>query len=90
MVYSVLGAVESRTAAAPVVLPLGNDGSRLRSSRRHGSNLRGLLRFHGTCHVRMDKIPKMNNTKSKRSSQRLLAFSNFKYNRLLGDSIFDQ
>ena len=45
MVYSVLGTVEPRAAAAPVALSLGNGGCHLCSSRRHGSSLRGLLRF---------------------------------------------
>ena len=47
VVYYVLGAAESRAAAAPVALPLGNDGSRLLGRRRHDSSLSGLLRFHG-------------------------------------------
>ena len=45
MVYSVLGTVGPRAAAAPVALSLGNGGPHLWSSRRHGSTLRGMLRF---------------------------------------------
>ena len=53
-------AVGPRAAAAPVALPLEIDGSRLRSSRRQDTSLRGLLRLHGARHVELDQLPKMN------------------------------
>ena len=55
-IFRVLGAVGPRAAATPVALPLEVDGSRLRSSRRTGTSLGGLLRFNGKRHV--EKKPK--------------------------------
>ena len=67
-----LGAVGPRAAAAPVALSLEIDGSRLSSSRRQGTSLRDLLRFHGTCHVELDKLPKLNEEIERKSPKRLL------------------
>ena len=55
-----LGAVGPRAAAAPVAVPVEIDGSRLWSSRRQGTSLLGLLRFHETRHVELDKLLKLN------------------------------
>ena len=55
-----LGAVFSRVAAAPVAPSLEIDRSRLRqkqSTTRY--MLACLLRFHGTRHVELDKLPKL-------------------------------
>ena len=79
MVYFVLEAVGPRAAAAPVALPLGNDGSRPWSSRRHGSSLRGLLRSHGKCRVELDKVPEVNHTKRKIGPRILLEFVLFEF-----------
>ena len=96
MVYSVLGAVGPRATASPVALSLGNDGSHLRRSRRHGSSLRGLLRLH-VPHVELDKPPRLNDTKSETSPRRnlvefvfFLFYADRKSKCLLGDSLFDQ
>ena len=51
---------EGRAAAAPVVLPLAMVAPRLSISRRHGTNWRGRLRLHRTCHVQVDKLPTLN------------------------------
>ena len=72
MIYSMLGAVGPRAAAAPVALSLGKGGSHLWSSRQHGSNLRGLLRFQEHATSSWTNSPKSNSTKSKRSPERLL------------------
>ena len=53
-----LEAAGPRAAAAPMAMPLEIDGSR--SSRRQGTSLRGLLRLHGTRHVELDQLPKLN------------------------------
>lgn len=69
-------AIARRAAAAPVALPLGHDESRLSSSRRRGSSLRGLLRFDGTRHLELNKLPTSNNTKNLETSpERLLVES---------------
>ena len=49
-----------RAAAAPVVLPLAMVASCLSISRRHGTNLRGRVRLHGTWHTQVHKLPKLN------------------------------
>ena len=70
----VLVAVRPRAAAAPLALPLQIDGSRLGSSRRQGTNLRGLLRFHGTRHVELDKLPKFHEEIERKKNKRLVEF----------------
>ena len=97
MVYSVLGAVGPRAAAAPVALCLGNDGSQLRSSRRHGSSLRGLLRNQEHAASSWTNSPNRMARESKISTNRLVVevvFFPFDSNQtskcLLGDSLFDQ
>ena len=45
-------------AVAPVVPPLVIPGSRLCSSRRYGTKLRGLLRFHETWHAQWTNFAK--------------------------------
>ena len=50
-VYAVLRTFGGRAAAVPVVLPLAVVASCLSISRRHGTNSRGRLRLHRTCHV---------------------------------------
>ena len=49
-----------RAAAAPVVLPLAMVAFRLSISRRHGTNSRGRLQLHRTCHGKVDKLPELN------------------------------
>ena len=46
-----LRAFGGRAAVAPVVLPIAMVASRLSVSRRHGTDSRGRLRLHGTCHA---------------------------------------
>ena len=55
-----LTAFGGRAAAALVVLPLTMVASRLSICRRYGANSRGRLRLHGTCHVEVHKLPKLN------------------------------
>ena len=50
-VYAVLRTFRGCAAAAPVVLSPAMVESRLSISRRHGTNSRGRLRSHRTCHV---------------------------------------
>ena len=72
-----LGAAAPLSAAAPVALPLEVDGSRLWSSRRQGTSLLGLLRFHGIRHVELDQLPKLNEEIERRSPKRLLLIVGF-------------
>ena len=59
-VYAVLRTFGGHAAAAPVVVPLAMVASRRSISRRYGTNSRGRLRLHRTCHVFVDKLPKLN------------------------------
>ena len=59
-VDAVLRTFGGGATAAPVVLPLAIVAARLSISGRHGTNSRGRLRLHRTCHVKVDKLPKLN------------------------------
>ena len=59
-VYAVLRTFGGRAAAAPVVVPFAMVASRLSIDERHGTNSRGRLRLHRTCHVLVDKLPELN------------------------------
>ena len=65
MVYSVLGAIGPRAAAAPVA-----DGSHL-SVKQSTTRLKlaWLASVSGTCHVELDKLPDSSITKNKRRPQ---------------------
>ena len=86
-VYSVVGAVGPRAAAAPVALPLEIGGSRLCSSRLQGTSLHGVLRFHETCHVELDKLPKIEKL-NKKSLRLLVEFGVFEFCLKLPASLF--
>ena len=88
-------AVGPRAAAAPVALPLEIDGSRLRSSRRQDTSLRGLLRLHGARHVELDQLPKMNEEIERISPKKLRVYFFFFFlisleNACLAFLFFDQ
>ena len=70
MVYSVLGAIGPRAAAAPVALSLGDGGSHLRSSRLHDSTVSSLLRFQEHAASSWANEPKLIITKSKRRKKK--------------------
>ena len=83
--YSVLGALEPRAAAAPVAPPLEIDGYRLWRSRRHSRRMRGSLPFHGTRHVELNQLPKMNEEIEREVRKDFLSvFFNFPWKCLLG------
>ena len=87
MVHSALGGAIPRAEAAPVAPSLGKGEAHVRSSRRHGSSLRGLAPVSGTCHVELDKLLKLSDTKSKISPKRLLVeFVFFRFSRILSQN----
>ena len=69
-----LGAVFSRVAAAPVAPSLEIDRSRLRQKQLTTRYMLAcLLRFHGTRHVELDKLPNLNEEIERKNPKRLLA-----------------
>ena len=67
MVYSVLGTVGPRAAAAPVALSFGNGGSQqCEAVDDTAQACVTCLCFGNICHVELDDLPDSNNSKSKR------------------------
>ena len=97
MVYSVLGTVGPRAAAAPVALSLGNAISPVKQPTTR-LKFAWLASVSGTCHVELEDLSDLNNTKSKISPTRshtyrirFLRFNSKQTSKcLMGDSLFDQ
>ena len=86
MVYSVLGGAGPRSAAAPVAFSRERWMSPVKQSTTR-LNFAWLASVSGACHVELDKLPDLNNTKSKISPKRLLLWSNSYFSFLFESNI---